>query len=36
LALPPVAAEIYDGGADGSATTEGDNTLFEVGGLCFP
>ena len=28
--------EIYDGGADGNATTQGDNTLFEVGGLFFP
>ena len=28
--------EIYDGGADGVASTQGDNTLFEVGGLFFP
>jgi hypothetical protein len=28
--------EIYDGGTDGVASTQGDNTLFEVGGLFFP
>jgi TolB protein len=27
---------LYDGGADGVASTTGDNTLFAVGGLFFP
>ena len=34
--LPEGHLEIYDGGADGVASTQGDNTLFEVGGLFFP
>jgi hypothetical protein len=28
--------KVYDGGADGVASTQGDNTLFESGGLFFP
>jgi hypothetical protein len=28
--------KLYDGGADGSASTAGDNTLFAVNGLFFP
>jgi hypothetical protein len=28
--------EVYDGGADGNATTEAGNAPFEVGGLFFP
>jgi hypothetical protein len=27
---------LYDGGADGVASTTGDNTLFAVGGLFAP
>jgi Tol biopolymer transport system component len=28
--------QLYDGGADGVASTQGDNTLFATGGLFFP
>jgi hypothetical protein len=28
--------KVYDGGADGVASTQGDNTLFESGGLFLP
>jgi len=30
------ALELYDGGADGLASTTGDNTLFEMQGIFVP